>query len=232
MPRCCRRQRASREDQMNYVSQDETMSAARDFIRAQADAVGKVADHLDESFESVAALLHACTGKVFVTGSGTSGAIARRMAHLLSVCGTPSVFVHPMDALHGTLGAVTSGDVLIALSKGGRTEELTEFARRARSRGAITVAVTGAEESPLNSHSDLVARVASPDADPEGIVAMGSTLATAAWGDALAMEVMRRREYAWEDGHSTHPAGAAGHDASTLLASAHKRAKDRSRRLG
>ena len=102
------------------------LDAARKTIHDEAAAVAAVADQLDASFLDVLEQLLACTGKVFITGSGTSGTIARRMAHLLSVCGTPAAFLHPMDALHGTMGVLAPGDILITISKGGESAEIND----------------------------------------------------------------------------------------------------------
>jgi arabinose-5-phosphate isomerase len=133
------------------------------------------------------------------------------MAHLLSVSGTPSVFVHPMDALHGTMGAVVSGDLLITISRGGESDELNDLSRRVQQRGVPVIALTAAAGSTLGLLADLTAVVdAGPDVDPGGVIAMGSTLATAVWGDALATVLMQVRGYGWDEVLFTHPAGAVG----------------------
>lgn len=114
---------------------DAILDAARRIVRAEASAVAAVADQLDDSFTEVVEMLMGATGKVFVTGSGTSGAVARRMARLLAVCGTPAAFIHPMDALHGTMGVLTRGDVLISISRGGESKEINDLSSRAIDRG-------------------------------------------------------------------------------------------------
>ncbi|WP_129336332.1 KpsF/GutQ family sugar-phosphate isomerase [Cellulomonas endophytica] len=188
------------------------LEAARERVRAEGAGVSAVADQLDETFLEVVDLLHACTGKVFVTGSGTSGAVARRMAHLLAVCGTPSVFLPAMDALHGTMGAVTDGDVLVLISRGGESDELVDLGRRVKERGASVVALTAAPASTMAGIADVVAVVSSAnDVDPGNVIAMGSTLVAGVWGDALAYVLMRLRGYGWDRVLHTHPAGAVGH---------------------
>jgi arabinose-5-phosphate isomerase len=189
---------------------DLIVERARTAIRTEADAVARVADQLDETFVLVMQLLLSCPGKVIVSGAGTSGTIARRMAHLLSVCGTPSFFLDPTDGLHGSLGAVAAGDVLIGLSKGGETSELTELIKRAAVRGANTVALTAMLGSPMGRAADVSVLIDSDGADPGTLIAMGSTLAAAAWGDALAQALMAARNYSWEDVLFTHPGGAVG----------------------
>nr|WP_277816676.1 SIS domain-containing protein [Microbacterium aquimaris] len=155
--------------------------------------------------------MQSCTGKVFVTGSGTSGATARRMAHLLAVCGTPSTFIHPMDALHGTMGALAAGDVLISISRGGESAEINDFSTRAQRRSVSVVALTAEPESTLGRLADVtVTLITEGEGDPGGVIAMGSTLVTSVWGDALANILMRRRGYGWDQVLETHPAGAVG----------------------
>ena len=189
----------------------QTLTTAQEAIRREASAVAAMADHLDESFLESVDLLTSCTGKVFVCGSGTSGTVGRRMAHLLSVCGTPSVFLSPMDALHGSMGAIAPGDVLIAISHGGETGELGDLMSRVRRRGVPVVLLTAAPASTLARLADvLVVFPDDQDIDPGGVIAMGSTLVVSAWGDALAYVLMRRRSYGWAEVLATHPAGAVG----------------------
>jgi arabinose-5-phosphate isomerase len=188
-----------------------TLEAARELVRREGRGVTEVADQLDDTFVAAVDLVGGCTGKVFVTGSGTSGAVARRMAHLLSVCGTPAVFLPGMDALHGTMGAVVHGDLLVTISRGGESDELNDLSRRVQQRGVPVIALTATPTSTLAQVADLTVVVdAGPEVDPGGVIAMGSTLAVAAWGDALAAVLMQRRGYGWDEVLFTHPAGAVG----------------------
>lgn len=199
-----------RQHQVND-SLSDLLEVARELIGREAAGVQAVAAQLDDSFLQVTNLLLECRGKVFVAGSGTSGAIARRMAHLLSVCGTPAVFISAMDALHGTMGVFAPGDVLITISRGGETAELNELSTRVQQRQIPVVALTARPNSTLAGIADTVVIVDSgPDVDPGGVIAMGSTLAAAVWGDALAYVLMRARGYSWEEMLFTHPAGAVG----------------------
>jgi D-arabinose 5-phosphate isomerase GutQ len=187
------------------------LDAARQVVTNEGAAVLAVAEQLDATFVDVVELLENCQGKVFVTGSGTSGAVARRMAHLLAVCGTPSTFIHPMDALHGTMGALAPGDVLISISRGGESAEINDFSTRAQRRSVKVVALTAEPESSLGRLADItVVLTTAGEGDPGGVIAMGSTLVTAVWGDALANILMRRRGYGWDQVLETHPAGAVG----------------------
>ena len=200
----------------------ERTQSARDLIAAEAEALAVVARSLDGSFDEAVELVKAVTGKVVVIGSGTSGAVARRMAHLLSVCGTPSFFLIAADGLHGTVGAVSTGDLVIAISKGGESAELSQFVSLATDRGAQSMALTANLASPLATQVDLAVCIDSSAADPGGVIAMGSTLATAAWGDALAIALMKERGYGWEAVLHSHPGGAVGKYADQLLETAER----------
>jgi D-arabinose 5-phosphate isomerase GutQ len=193
------------------LAEDQILEDAREVIRREGAATSGIAEQLDGSFLSAVSLLLGCRGKVVVSGSGTSGTVARRMAHLLSVCGTPAVFLHPMDALHGSLGAVSGTDVVIAISKGGSSVELNDFARRAQERGARILSLTARADSTLGRLADVSVEIDPADhADPGGVIAMGSTLAVSAWGDALAVTLMRLSGYSWSQVLSAHPAGSVG----------------------
>ena len=188
-----------------------SFNLARETIRQDAAAVLAAEAAIDDGFMRAVELLLVCQGKVLVAGMGTSGATARRIAHLLSVGGTPSLYVHPADGLHGGLGAVTGSDVVVAISKGGQSGELNEFAERAKGRGATVVAMTAEPDSTLAALADAVILVRTPiEADPGGMIAMGSALANCAVGDALVVVLMRLRDYPWQAFEFTHPGGAVG----------------------
>jgi arabinose-5-phosphate isomerase len=189
----------------------DVLARAREVIRGDRAALEAVESNLGEGFlRALDVLLHV-QGKVLVTGMGTSGATARRIAHLLSCGGTPSLFIHPADGLHGGLGAVTSDDVVIAVSKGGESDELNDFCRLALERGSTVVAMTAVPESTLGRLGQAVLPVVTPDeADPGGMMAMGSALAACAVGDALAVVLMESRGYEWHRFERTHPGGAVG----------------------
>ncbi|MDR3069657.1 MAG: SIS domain-containing protein [Propionibacteriaceae bacterium] len=202
------------------TSSNPVLAAARQSVLNEVHGLQALADNIDERFADVVDLLLATRGKVFVTGSGTSGAIAHRMAHLLSVCGTPSVPLQPMDALHGTMGAITEADVVIAISRGGKSTELNDLSERVKLRGAKVVALTSNADSALARIADIVVLLPTDDVmDPGGVIAMGSTLVVGALGDALAQVLMRARGYSWDQMLFTHPAGAVGaeqHDLDPL----------------
>lgn len=187
------------------------LQAGRSVIRGDRAALTMVEDHLGAEFVATVRLLFGVRGKVLVTGMGTSGATARRIAHLLSCGGTAALFVHAADGLHGGLGAVEPEDCLIAISKGGESDELNDYCRRARELGAGLVVLTAELGSPLAQLADQVLPVVTPpESDPGEMMAMGSAIGACAVGDALAVALMRLREYPWERFESSHPGGAVG----------------------
>lgn len=189
----------------------EVIEIARSRILAEAQAVLALAETIDSTLEQTASLVLRVAGKVFVGGSGTSGTVAARMAHVLSVSGTPAISFSPMDGLHGASGALTGADLIILISNGGASEEVIECAKIAQRRGCRVVALTRSHETLLAQQADhSVAITVDPEADIGGVIATGITIAQAAWGDALAEVLMRGRQYSWADFISTHPAGAVG----------------------
>jgi arabinose-5-phosphate isomerase len=190
---------------------EDILFAARQRVSQEAAAVAAIADRLDGEFLRVVDLLANLQGKVFATGSGTSGIIARRMAHLLTVCGTPALYLQPMDALHGAMGAVAKGDVLIAISRGGASSEINDLVKRLRDLGVAIVALTSAPQSELARLADISIAWENPQgSDPGNIIAMGSTLAVGVWGDALAYVLMVQRQRSWDQFLHNHPAGSVG----------------------
>jgi D-arabinose 5-phosphate isomerase GutQ len=198
----------------------DLLARARQVIEREAQAVGALADQMDERLVQVVDLLLHCRGHVLVTGAGTSQAIARRFAHLLSCCGTPALSIDAGDGLHGGAGAITSDDLLFVISKGGQSAEINQLAQIARQRGATIVAQTEAPESPLGQMSDAILPVkASATVDPYGMIATGSSLVNGAAGDVLCVLLLELRGYSLADFGQTHPGGAVGQK----LAQAEKR---------
>lgn len=181
-------------------------------IEREAAAVASAAPQLDDAFAMAVRALLACEGKVLVSGSGTSHAVALRFAHLLSCVGTPALFLHPGDSQHGASGAVAAGDVWVGLSKGGETTEVIFLAGVARKRGATVVAITEQPASSLGRLADIVLQVTAPEGvDPFGMVATGSSLFNAAFTDAICVALLELRGYSVDEFGETHPGGAVGH---------------------
>ena len=199
------------QTEMASRPQELWLAAARERAAQTRLTLESLDTAIDESFVATVELIRRASGKVITIGVGTSGPVARRMAHLLATSGTPAVYLHPGDALHGALGAVTAGDVILAVSKGGQSAEMNDFVTRARRRGAGIVALTAKPASRLGQLADVT--VTLPDVaggDPGGVIAMGSSLLAAAWGDALAIVLMRITGYGWDQVLDSHPSGAVG----------------------
>lgn len=193
------------------MNQKEIIALAKEVVRKEADGVLTLLDQIDDQFVKAAQLMLKCKGHILVTGSGTSHSVARRLAHLLSVCGTPSLLIDAGDSQHGLSGAITARDILITLSKGGSSSEVIFIARVARSRGATVIAITEKPESELGKLSDIVLKVVAPsEGDPFGMIATGSSLVNAAYGDALCVALLKMRGYTLEQFGETHPGGAVG----------------------
>ena len=198
--------------------ENDWVARAKQVIRADAAAVLGTLDGVDATFLEVAKKFSQCSGKILVTGSGTSGAIASRAAHLLSVGGTPAFYLPPADGLHGGLGVLQAEDLVLALSKGGSSEELNDFCRRTRTLCAGLISITADPKSALALMSDHVIHLTlPPESDLGAVVATGSSLATAAITDALVEVCRVARGYSWDQVLFTHPSGAVGRDAEKSL---------------
>jgi D-arabinose 5-phosphate isomerase GutQ len=185
------------------------VDTAKTLLQAEARAIEAVADQLGADFIAAVQLVAACPGVLMTTGSGTSGTIARRMAHLLATCGMHAFFVHPADALHGPSAAVTPGDVLLALSKAGKSAEINQFARVTRERGGKVISLTWKPDSELGALSDIVlVQPNAVDAEGEGVLPFGSTLTAGALCDALCLAAKNLRGFDLATLTQTHPSGA------------------------
>lgn len=183
-----------------------------ELLRAEANAIVAAADRLDEGvFDAAMDLLRSCTGKVVVTGAGTSGVIARKIAATLTSTGVPSFFLHPNDALHGGLGAVLSDDVVLFVSNSGETAELIGLLPYLRHRHVPIVGIVGDPDSTLASAAD-VALDAQAEAEicPFNIAPTSSSTVALAMGDALAVSLYAHRGLTVEQFALNHPSGALG----------------------
>ena len=192
-------------------SADEAIDLARKVLETEAQAILGLIPQLDASFTDAVSLLERCAGRVVVTGMGKSGIIARKLSATLSSTGTSAIFLHPAEALHGDLGVVQAGDVVVALSQSGETEELVRLLAAIRRIGAKLISMTGNPESTLAHASDvaLSTRVAT-EACPMNLAPTASTTATLALGDALALVLSRRKGFKAENFADLHPGGLLG----------------------
>jgi arabinose-5-phosphate isomerase len=187
---------------------------ARDVLALEAEAIGRLADQLDEKFDAALAMIHACKGRVIVTGMGKTGIIGRKIAATLASTGTPAYFVHPEEALHGDLGMILRNDIVLALSNSGETEEVVRVVtliETIKKIGARIIAMTGNGDSTLASYADIVINVAvEREAGPMNLVPTASTTAALAMGDALAVALLCRKGFSPEDYAFYHPGGSIG----------------------
>jgi arabinose-5-phosphate isomerase len=203
---------------LNFQSSDGLVTLARKVISDDAEAILPVLPSVDASFVASAETLAHCDGKILVTGSGTSGAMADRAAHLLSVGGALAFSLSPADGLHGGLGVSRPNDVVLAISKGGSSKELNEFCERARKLSGRLIAITSDSASRLARLADHVLKLTLPARTGLGsVMATGGSLAAAALTDALVEAARIMRGYSWEQVLSTHPSGAVGRDAGLTL---------------
>ena len=190
---------------------DETLARARRVIRQEAQAVAALEDRIGDQFAGAVDAVLASHGRVIVAGIGKSGIIGRKIASTLTSTGTPASFLHPVEALHGDLGIVGSGDVAILLSKSGESDELRGLMEYLGRMGVRIVAMTGRLDSSLARHADFVLDCSvAEEACPHDLAPTSSTTATLAMGDALAVALLLRRGFGREDFARFHPGGALG----------------------
>jgi arabinose-5-phosphate isomerase len=187
------------------------LSLARKVLQTEAAAILALMDRLDGRFEDAVRLLLDCRGRVVLTGMGKSGIICRKIAATLSSTGTPAFFLHPAEAIHGDLGAITSDDVVVALSYSGETAELLQLLETIKRLGARLIAMTGDCQSTLGKSADVALDChVSEEACPMNLAPTASTTAALALGDALAMTLLVAKGFREEDFANLHPGGKLG----------------------
>lgn len=192
---------------------------AREVIGIEMDGLANVRGLLGPSFAIAVDMLAACKGRVAITGIGKSGLVGRKIAATLSSTGTPAYFLHPVEGAHGDLGSVREGDVIIAISYSGRTDELNAILPSLRSLGASVIAITSGLHSPLAELSDVVIDCTIPrEACPMNLAPTSSTTATLALGDALAVCLIDIKSFTAKDFRRYHPGGALGQHLSLSVA--------------
>jgi len=180
-------------------------------LRIEANAILGLIPKLDERFERAVELLRACGGRVIVTGMGKSGLIGRKIAATLASTGTPAYFLHPAEGVHGDLGMVARGDVVLALSNSGETDEVLAILPPLKRLGVPIVLMTGSPTSSLARQCEVVLDVSVPEeACPMNLAPTSSTTAALAVGDALALALLELRGLRPEDYAALHPRGSLG----------------------
>jgi arabinose-5-phosphate isomerase len=180
-------------------------------LQVEARAIRRLVPRINRSFEDALDLMEHCKGRVVITGMGKPGFIGRKIAATLSSTGTPSLFLHPAEAIHGDLGMVTKRDVVVAISNSGETEEITRLLSTIKRIGAHVIALTGNVKSTLAKHADVVLNVGlEKEACPWNLAPSASTTAALAMGDALALCLAKRKKFQEEDFAFLHPGGSLG----------------------
>jgi arabinose-5-phosphate isomerase len=192
-----------------------SLDYAKEVLAAEARAIQQVADLLDDSFVKAVDMVTGCDGMVVLTGMGKAGIIAQKISATLASTGTPSLFLHPAEALHGDLGRIADSDVVVMLSNSGATEEVVDLIGPVRRIGAKIIGLTGAKDSPLGGNCDLLLNIGKiEEACPLKLAPSASTTAMLALGDALALAALNRRResgaFGIEDYAAVHPGGALG----------------------
>jgi arabinose-5-phosphate isomerase len=187
------------------------LELARRVLAIEAEAVRALIERIDERFLQAVSMILERRGRVVVSGIGKSGHIARKIASTLSSTGTPAYFLHPAEANHGDLGMIESGDVFIAISHSGESEELLSIVPQVKRRGAKLIAITGRDDSTLAKEANVLldAGVAQ-EACPHNLAPTASTTAALAMGDALAVALLDARGFSADDFARSHPGGSLG----------------------
>ncbi len=188
-----------------------SLELARRVLAIEARAIENLIERLDENFGRAVELVSNCRGRVVVTGMGKSGIICRKIAATLNSTGTPSVFLHPAEALHGDLGMIVKDDAVIAVSNSGETDELVQLLETLKRLSVPLISLLGRTRSTLGNASDVVLDVSvDEEACPMGLAPTASTTALLALGDALAMAVLEKKGFTTEDFAVLHPRGQLG----------------------
>jgi arabinose-5-phosphate isomerase len=206
---------------------DDTLHEARQVLEIEIAGLRAVQARLDVEFVRAVDLLWACAGRVIVTGLGKSGVVAKKIAGTLTSTGTRALYLHPVEAAHGDMGILSAEDVLLVVSYSGANDELDEILQAARRLRMPIVALTGHPQSPLAQRADVVVDCHVPEeACPLGLAPTASTTAALAVGDALAVTLLKRRDFRAEHFAQSHPSGVLGRRLLLTVADVMRRGED------
>ncbi|MBN2019612.1 MAG: KpsF/GutQ family sugar-phosphate isomerase [Sedimentisphaerales bacterium] len=184
---------------------------ARKVIESESEAINGLVRVVDDNFARAAGMIYECTGSCIVSGIGKAGLIGRKISATLASTGTPSHFLHPAEAVHGDLGRLRKGDIVIVLSYGGETDEVIRLINLVKELEIPLIAITGEKDSTLSKHGNVVLCMGKlSEACPLGVAPSVSTTCMLALGDALALTVMKARNFSVEDYVRFHPGGSLG----------------------
>ncbi len=184
---------------------------AKQVLKIEADSIRQLIARIDKDFEKAVGLMYACKGRVVVTGMGKAGIIGQKISATLASTGTPSLWLHSAEAIHGDLGRVRKEDVVIVISNSGETEEVVNLVPLIKKIGSGLIAITGNKKSNLAKNSDAILDVSiKEEACPLGLAPMASTTSMLAMGDALCAALMDKRKFKKSDFAFLHPGGSLG----------------------
>ena len=184
---------------------------AQEVLQTESCALQEISDGLDGSFAAAADTILNCTGRLVVTGIGKSGHVGHKIAATLASTGTPAFFVHPAEAAHGDLGMIVDGDVVLAISNSGESDEIAAILPALKRKNISLICITAHPESTMARHADIhLTAAVSQEACPLGLAPTSSTTAVMALGDALAVTLLRARSFTREDFALSPPAGRLG----------------------
>jgi arabinose-5-phosphate isomerase len=187
------------------------IEVAKRVLKIEGDSLYALMDKIGDSFEKAVDLILQCKGKVVVTGIGKSGLICKKIASTLTSTGTPALFLHPVEGIHGDLGVLVKNDIVVAVSNSGETDELSKIIPLVKRMGIKLISVTGNTSSTLARAGDVVLDIGvKEEACPLGLAPTASTTSALAMGDALAVALLEKRGFTKEDFAFVHPGGAIG----------------------
>lgn len=196
----------------------DLLSIAKKVLQTEAWAIGQLVHQLDDNFVQIVECLYQCKGKVVVCGMGKSGLVGRKIAATLSSTGTPSFFLHPSEALHGDIGAISSQDCLLSISHSGETDELLQLLPHIETLSIPHITIVGKRETTLAQKANwVVTTQVTEEGNTLGIVPFASTMAAMGIGDALAVALLTLRKFTTVDFAKLHKGGNIGHKLLTLV---------------
>ena len=199
------------EKTIDPKTQETVIQQAKKVLKIEAEAINALLDKIDERFVQAVEILNKCSGKVIVIGIGKSGIVSQKIASTFACTGTPAFFLHPAEGIHGDIGMLSKGDVAVAISNSGETQEIIQLLPVIKRWGITLIVMTGNPRSGLAQSGDVVLDTSvKEEACPLGLVPTASTTATLAMGDALALALLRKKGFMEDDFAMLHPGGTLG----------------------
>ena len=205
------------------MKKEEIIQIGKEVLDIEASSVKQLAENLNETFAQAVELLSQTDSRVIVTGIGKSGLVGRKIAATFSSCGTPAIFIHPVEAGHGDLGMIVKKDIMIAISYSGDTRETMDLLAFVKRMGIKLIGITGNKKSKLAQHSDVILEAkVEKEADPMGVIPTASSTSALAIGDALAIALMKKKGVSEQDFAFFHPKGQLGRKLLKIKSLMHK----------